>query len=407
LFLLVFEFSVDCDSKVRFILSFAAAAIYATNPIVWFYGCLSDIYPVEACMVTVLCYFLFLSFKRPALLPLISIVFGLTGGIRLTTEVFLFPVYLFVISKANKRTILLSLLCLMISNLLWLIPTILLSGGFKNYQRMVFNQGLRASATAGFNFDPFFEISASLLQIITLPLLILLCTGIHKIRIRSQEIFLLIAILPALLFFLFIHFPKHGYLLVLVPTVIALSVSILRHLQYSPLLVSTVLSVSIILNYFIFIKPPIYKKDEVKNEIAKAFIYEMTFPNNHVRNIQEERLRLFFTRISEIGSKKKLFVVDNGYFPNFRIVMYYFPNDITVTWLTRKKVTIATSHKIETVRQPIYLKDDEERVVVLIGGEPSGINFHSFNVNEHEYYYEFLDHLPVGFKIYEFQFVKS
>jgi hypothetical protein len=114
LFLLVFEFTTDSDSKVRFILSSAAAAIYAANPIVWFYGCLSDIYPVEACMVTVLCYFFFISFKRPAVLPIISIIFGLTGGIRLTTEVFLFPLYLFVILKANKRTILLSLVCLII-----------------------------------------------------------------------------------------------------------------------------------------------------------------------------------------------------------------------------------------------------------------------------------------------------
>lgn len=406
LFLLVFELTADCDLKIRLLLSSAAAAIYATNPIVWFYGCISEIYAVEGCLVSALCYSLFISWKKPELLPITSIFFGLAGGIRLTTEVFLFPVYLFVIFKANRKTILISILCIVVSNLLWLIPTVSLAGGVYKYWRLIFNQSLRASGTAGSSFKSFLQISSSLLQVITLPILLLMFIRIKKIRLSWQELFLLIAILPALVFFLFIHFPKYGYLLVVIPTVIALAISVLRKTQYKPLLLAAVLLVSIILNYFIFTKPPIYKTAEVENEFAKAFLYQFTFPNRHTRNVQQKRMESFFGKISEFGDKKKLFIVDKGYFPNFRIVMYYFPKDITVNLLSRKSATLATNHQIETVRQHIHLKGDE-RLVIVIGPEPSSKKFDSFNVYEHKYYFANLNQLPKGFRISSFQFFKA
>jgi len=407
LFLLLFELTSDSDLNVRLLLSSAAAAIYATNPIVWFYGCVSEIYAVEACLVSALCYLLLLSIRRPELLPLTSILFGLAGGIRLTTEAFLIPVYLFVVFKANKRSILISLLCIVTSNLLWFIPIVVLTGGIRTYIRAVLNQGLReSSVTAGFKLRPFLEIIAALLQIITVPLLLLLLIRIKSIRVKQQEIFLLIAILPALLFFLFIHFPKHGYLLVVIPTLIALTICLLRRQEYNPLLLSSVLLLSIILNYFVFTKPPVYKPAEVENKFEKAFLYQFTFPNRHVRNVQEERMKAFITRISEFGDKKKIFVVDKGYFPNFRFVMYYFPKDISVTLFSRKRATIATNHQIETVLQHIHLNGDEE-LVILIGPEPASQKFDSFNVYEHRFYFAYINQLPDGFRIWSFQFFKD
>ncbi len=407
LFLLVFELTSDCDSKIRFLFSCAAAAIYATNPIVWFYGCVSEIYAVEACLVSALCYLLLLSYRKPELLPITSILFGLAGGIRLTTEAFLFPAYLFVILKANRKTILLSISYIVISNLLWFIPICLLTGGVNTYVRAVSNQGLRESSlTAGFELESFLKITASLIQVITLPLLLLVLIRVKKIRLKLPEIFLLIAIIPALLFFLFIHFPKHGYLLAVIPTVIALAISVLRNQQYKLLQLSAVLLLSIISNYFIFAKPPIYETAEVENEFAKGLLYQFTFPNRHIRNVQEKRMESFFARISEFGDKKKLFVVDKGYFPNFRIMMYYFPKDITVTLLSRKSATLAINHQIENVQQHIHLNGDV-RLVILIGPEPSSNKFDTFNLYENKYYFAYLNQLPKGFRIWSFQFFKA
>jgi hypothetical protein len=407
LFLLLFELTSDSDFKTRLLLSCAAAAIYATNPIVWFYGCISEIYAVEACLVSAMCYLLLLSIKKPELLPFTSILFGLAGGIRLTTEAFLFPVYLFVIFKANKKIILISFLCIVISNLLWFIPIVILTGGIRTYIRAVLNQGLReSSVTAGFKLRPFLEIIAALLQIITIPILFLLLIRIKSIRIKQPEVFLLIAILPALLFFLFIHFPKQGYLLAVIPTLIALSICLLQRQDYNPILLSIVLLMAILLNYFIFTKPPVYETAEVENKFEKAFLYQFTFPNRHVRNVQAERMKAFIAKISEFGDKKKIFVVDKGYFPNFRFVMYYFPNDITVTLFSRKRATIATNHQIETVIQHIHLKGDE-KLVILIGPEPVSRQFDSFNVYEHRFYFAYINQLPEGFRIWSFQFFKG
>jgi hypothetical protein len=407
LYLFVFELTSDCDPKIRLLLSCAAAGIYATNPLVWFYGCVSEIYAVEGCLVSILCYLLLISFRKPKLLYITSILFGLAGGIRLRTELFLLPAYFFVIFKANKETVLTSILCLVISNLVWFIPIIYLTGGIHTYARAVFNQGLRESSiTAGFNQQSFLQIAASLLQIMTIPVLLLLLIRIKRIQIKRQELFLLIAILPALLFFLFIHFPKHGYLFVVIPTLIAFTISVLRKQQYNSFFLSTVLLLTIAFNYFVFLRPPIFKTHEVQNEAGKAFIYQLTFPNKHVRNVQEERMKTFLTKISQFGNKKKLFVVDKGYFPNFRIVMYYFPNDITVTLLSKKSATLATNHQIGTVRQHIHLNGDE-KLVILIGPEPSSKKFYSFNVYEHQYYFAFLNQLPKGFRIWSYQFFKG
>lgn len=397
LFLLLFELTSDSDFETRLLLSCAAAAIYVTNPIVWFYGCVSEIYAVEGCLVCLLCYSLFISFRMPKLLPLTAVVFGLTGGIRLTTEVFLFPVFLFVILKANKRTVLLSILLLVVSNLLWFVPIVVLTGGIRTYIHAVLNQGLReSSVTAGFKFRTFLEISTSLLQVITIPLLLLILMRIKSIRIK-QELFLLISILPALLFFLFIHFPKHGYLLAVIPTLIALVISLLRNQQYNRFVLSAVLLLAIVLNYFIFTKPPIRET---------GFLYQFTFPNRHIRNIQEERMEAFFAKISKFGDKKKIFVVDKGYFPNFRFVMYYFPDDITITSFSRKNAIIATHHQLETVPLEIPLKGDEQ-LVILIGSEPASKKFDSFNVYEHRFYFSYINQLPEGFRIWSYQFFKG
>jgi hypothetical protein len=352
-----------------------------------------------------LCYLLLVSYGRPELLPLTSLLFGLAGGIRLTTEAFLFPVYLFVIFKANKRTILLSFLCIVMSNLLWFIPIVLLSGGIDKYLQLILNQGSRAIPT-GFNLPSVIKILVSLIQVITLPVLLGLLIRFNKISLRRQEMFLIIAILPALLFFLFMHFPKHGYLLAVIPTVIALTISIFRKTQYKPLLFSTILLISVISNYYIFTKPPIYKTAEIKNEPVKAFFYQLTFPNRHIRNVQEERMRAFLSKISEFGNRKKVFVVDKGYFPNFRFVMYYFPKDLTVTLLSRKRATMATNYQTETARQHIHLKGDE-KLVILIGPEPTSAMFNSFDVYEHRYYFANINKLPQGFRIWSFQFFKN
>ncbi|HSE41309.1 MAG TPA: hypothetical protein VLH08_11145 [Acidobacteriota bacterium] len=52
---------------------------------------------------------------------------------------------------------------------------------------------------------------------------------------------------------------------------------------------------------------------------------------------------MFFQTISELGNAKRLFIVQTGQFPNFRTVMYYYPNDTVVTVRSKKRATVANA----------------------------------------------------------------
>jgi hypothetical protein len=80
---------------------------------------------------------------------------------------------------------------------------------------------------------------------------------IRKIRVERMEVLLLLAFLPALLFFLFVHFPKYGYLLAIIPTLIVLSISLLQRTIVSLPILIGILCVATLSNYFIFVTPRI------------------------------------------------------------------------------------------------------------------------------------------------------
>ncbi|HSE41308.1 MAG TPA: DUF2723 domain-containing protein [Acidobacteriota bacterium] len=189
IYLVVYELTDGIDKNRKCLFAVATAAIYATNPIVWFYGCVSEIYAVESFLVASLIYLLVLSKKRRSLLPLTSIMFGLAGGVRLTTELFLLPAYLLVLWGSNKRILITSLLCFVVSNLLWFIPVVYFSDGLVIYLNALFSQGTRESEiTAGFDSENVLEIFLLLIQAVTIPVLVMLLSRFRKIRIEPIEL---------------------------------------------------------------------------------------------------------------------------------------------------------------------------------------------------------------------------
>jgi len=407
LFLLVFQSLQNIDLKTRLLLSCGAAVLYATNPINWFYGCVAEIYAVEGGLVSVLLYLLSVSLSKPRLMLITSLAFGIVGGIRLTTEIFLIPAYIYVMLKADRRTIMHSILVILFSNIAWMIPTAELSGGVDRYLNVVLHQAKRESIrTAGFHSEIALDILLSIIQGITLPILMLLIVRINKVRFDSKKKLLLIASLPALIFFLFIHYPKHGYLLYVLPVIIALSVSVLRNLVKSYRLQFAILCLSVVMNYLIFVKPPIYTTNEIQTDPVKRIVFKFTFPNNHTKAVEEHRLKSFFEKISELGNRKKLFIMQNGYWPDWRTIMYYYPNDTSVLLLPKKRASVAEKHTIRNIRQPIYLNGDE-RLIITIGSKPTEAQLNDFEVGEFRFFYGFLRHFPKGFRLYAFQFFKT
>ncbi len=405
--LLVFELLPNLSRNVRLFLACGAAALYATNPIHWFYGSLAEIYALEGCMVAVAVYLLLIAIRRPLLIPWLGIVLGIVGGIRLTTEVFLLPAYIYVFLRANRNQKIISLICILVSNLVWFVPLIYLSHGLKSYLHAVFNQlGREPERTAGLHLVVLSDIFTALIQTITIPILLFSLRGMKKFKLDQRLDVVILSIIPALLFFVFMHYTKRGYLLVIIPTVIAFSMYLLQNAAQKFAILFSVLALSVLTNLLIFLIPPGLTAKEAEKNWTKKLVYEMTFPNRHIRNDDEAKFKAFFESMSAFANKKKLFVIQHGYFPEWRTVMYYYPKDTAMVMLPRKRATVAENFEVRKVRQPFYLSGDE-RIIILIGAPPVAPLFRSIQAADRTYYYGVLRHFPNGFRVYEFQFFKS
>jgi hypothetical protein len=405
--LLVYELIPSAAPNKRILLASAAATLYATNPINWFYGSLAEIYPLEGCLVAVALYLFVISLRRPSIVPGMAIFLGVAGGIRLTTEFFLLPAYIYILLRADKKTKLISLICFFISNLIWFVPLIYLSHGLNSYFHAVSNQfGREPSRTAGFHFDVSIDILTALVQTITIPIFLFAIHGIKKVRLNPQLYVLILAMIPALLVFIFLHYTKRGYLFILLPTIIAFAIYLLQSsIQNSKWLI-VVLSLSVFANITIFLISPGWTSKDAEQHWTKKLIYGLTYPNRGNRDNDEAKFRSFFDSISAFEGKKKLFVIQHGYFPEWRTIMYYYPHDTAMVLLPKKRATIAENFQIHKIRQPYHLKGDE-RLIILIGPEPVFPMFHAFRSGDSTYYLGFVRLFPNGFRIYAFQFFRK
>jgi hypothetical protein len=297
-----------------------------------------------------------------------------------------------------------SLCILFFTNLAWLIPVSALAGGIEKYVNMLFKHTMQHSTrTAGFNLEVSLQLLMAMIQAVTLPILALLAVRIKKIKFDSHHRILLIAFIPGFLFFLFVHYPKTGYFLFLLPLLIALPLSLLTDFKK----VLAMLILSVVINVLIFLNPPIYKTNEIKTDLAKKFAYTITYPNKHTRNVEEQRLKLFFGKIAELGDKKKAFIEQPGYWPDWRFIMYYFPEDTAVLLLPKKHASVAQKQVVENDRQPIVLNGDE-RLIITIGETPMmHSHMRSFDIDGNKFYFGYLRNFPDRFRIYEFQFFKA
>ena len=93
----------------------------------------------------------------------------------------------------------------------------------------------------------------------------------------------------------------------------------------------------------------------------------------------------------QFGDKKKLFVVDKGYFPDFYIcdVLLSEKLYITVTLLSRKSANSGykSSNRKCTAIQVFHLVGDVRLVYTKFGPEPSSNIFDTFNLYENKYYF--------------------
>lgn len=408
--LMVLEFCRDMPQEKRYLLAGGAAAIFASTPISFLYSCVAEIYPIEGFFTALVTYLVVLSWRRPRFLLWASVAMAIAGGFRPTTEFFLFPFYAAGFFAKDRRTIFQSLLLWFGLNAVWFGILIYLTGGLSAYLNILQKQTEVSLADTEFTEQTARSLMAirtvpfRLIQACSIPLLLALVIRFWKIRPSRKELLLLLITLPALLFFLFVHYSKEGYLfLPYVPLLVFLVVQFGK-LYKNLVVISAVFLLACILNYRAYVKPPLYSDAEANQNTVKWVLNQLTLPNKHVVNARTVRIRDFFAKVDQLNPGQKLFVFHGEYYPDWRTVMYYRTQDVALLVAPKSKRANAASDRKYEVVLPPYELSPAIRTIVSISKEDPEMKMNSFEVYEYRYYYALKRELPPRFRIFNFEF---
>ena len=227
-------------------LSSALAIAFAAAPLVWVHGEVAMPYILLAPLSTTLA----IAFRdaRGAddrRTVLVSLAFGALGGFRQDVLLFLFPLWLWMLWPAGTRARLAALVAFLAGCLAWLAPSALLSDGLIAYVTRSVRQLIGASGLSA-NTERSLPLNAVLIGdslfwgglVLVAALLIL---GLSRLlaSIRGQRLpddgeaaFFALWLVPALLFYLFVHIGEWGYVLSLVPGMYVLLAWLLSRLGH-------------------------------------------------------------------------------------------------------------------------------------------------------------------------------
>ncbi|MCE5213545.1 MAG: glycosyltransferase family 39 protein [Methanobacterium sp.] len=214
-----------------------ASFIFVFNPFFWFYGEIASVYLSGAFFATLIAYTSYLVLQGNTKLIYLSAAFlGIAGGFRQELIFFMFPLWLFCIfyKIRDYKKIIAAFLMLIASVMVWFIPTIYLAGGYESYS--IHSQTLLFTCFS--NFSVFFggSINSHLMMdslvitwsilgmgiISSFILILYLFLNLKKIFKldfikKTKVIFLILWIIPAILFNLLIYIAKPGYILIYLP----------------------------------------------------------------------------------------------------------------------------------------------------------------------------------------------
>lgn len=232
-----------------------ASLLLVFNPLLWYYGEISTIYPAQAFLATIVAYMSYQVFRGNEKFFYPSIIaLGLAGGFRQDLLIYMFPLWFFCAfyNKRDPQRLLKAIIVLIPSILVWVIPTMIFSGGYEQYTeasttlyKIAFP---RSSILFGSSFVNQLADVGSYLAWLGLGLTF---TGIavmalfnkyvgkgplHVFRENMRDyrvIFLLLWFLPASIMYLLITLAKPGYMLVFVPALAIVIAYFVKGLSYS------------------------------------------------------------------------------------------------------------------------------------------------------------------------------
>lgn len=337
------------------------------NPLFWFYGEITTIYPCEAFFATFIVYLSYKVFRgNDNYFYPVSIALGLAGGFRQDLIMFMLPLWifcLFYLDKSPKRVIK-AFFVLIISILIWFIPTVLLTGGYNSYISVSSNLADSFKTTSVLFGAP---IINHLLNDIMLFSWLFLGFGIigaflvitfllvnrknilkRSFLMNPKFIFLSLWIFPMLLFQILVHSPKPGYVLIYISAIVLIlalifeffSIKLAKKINLTgKSILSTLIIIYILINTLYFIYPyNLHSESTWETQINDmtqdqkiTLGLDMLFMYNYEKIfINDKNMELHLSTISNISKPGKAIIVirdivreDQGF--SWRKAMYYLP----------------------------------------------------------------------------------
>lgn len=349
-----------------------SALLLVFNPLIWFYGEIASIYIFEAFFSILIAYSSYKLFKgNEKFIYISALVLGLSGGFRTDIIEFMFPLWIFCIWSARPSYTKMAkgLLTFVFSISLWLLPAIILTGGFEKYIHILKYTSESASYTsilfgASIGQQILNTGVCIIWSLVGLTLIGILITTLflthHRRNLKSKVIdylkkpliiFFLLWTIPSFLFYLFIYIVKPGYLLTVLPAaMITLSYIITRissdiHIKFPKASVKHVLGfillIYVISNTIYFVYPynlhngQIWETptDKMKTNQEIWFGIDVGLLYDYAKiNANDENTQLHIEKILNIsGSNPQSTIIvirditreDEGF--NWRKAMYYLP----------------------------------------------------------------------------------
>lgn len=215
-------------------IGFIAALLALTSPSLWFHSEIALTYALEFAIVTViavLCYKQLTGDTRIWLLCAVAL--GIAGGVRQNDLFFLLPLWLVSLWPLRWKERALSVLALVVVCFAWIVPMVALSGGVSG-----FLAALNGASDVVYTESSIFGAGQSVINAARLLIYIgygILLGGLALVIglfaharhiptwVRDRRAWVLaLWIMPALLFYLFIHIRQPGHIFTFLPAVILL-----------------------------------------------------------------------------------------------------------------------------------------------------------------------------------------
>jgi hypothetical protein len=349
-----------------------AAILMIFNPLIWFYGEIASIYIFEAFFGVLIAYSSYKLLKgNEKFIYISAFVLGLAGGFRIDIVEFMFPLWIFCVwyARPSYTKIIKGLFVFIMSISSWLVPTILLTGGYKEYFALLKTTSEAATQTSivfGASISQQILNSGAFIiwSALGLTFLGILITALflvyHRKGLKSKfmvylknplTIFFLLWIGPASLFYLIIYLVKPGYLLNYLPAVIIILSYIINRLShdlsfkfpkisYKQAIIS-LLVIYAVLSSICFLYPynihegQIWETPMEKMGVSQDVSFGLDvglFYNNAKINANDANTQLHINDILNISNSDPISTIvvirditreDEGF--NWRKAMYYLP----------------------------------------------------------------------------------